>query len=389
MRASLTKCAAVISIATTNVNAGSFWFCNSTFNNDATGACSVTISEGDSVTWTNTSGLLHTATQCGASFENIDCPLPGGFDTGLINGSATSAPTVFNTPGEYIYRCEIHPNPPFAMRGRIKVVPVTPPVIEATKSQADLNADLLAPNDVIEYSVTLSNSGGAQSDNAGNEYEDNIPANTSFVVASASASSGTVAFESTPTARIVWNGSIPGGGNVTIGFRVQVSGAAASGALISNQGVANYDSDGNLTNDAQEPTDNPTTTAVNDPTVMTVNAPVNDADGDGYTTAEEEYTGTSPSDRCGNPAWPSDLFSTGASANKLTLQDVTSYVAPPPSKFNTTQGLDPGYVRRWDLFGQNSMINLQDITALVTGSRGTPPMFGGAKAFNGPACSDS
>jgi hypothetical protein len=32
------------------------------------------------------------------------------------------------------------------------------------------------------------------------------------------------------------------------------------------------------------------------------------------------------------------------------------------------------------------MISLQDLAAIVAGTTGNPPMFGGAKAFNGPVC---
>ena len=116
-----------------------------------------------------------------------------------------------------------------------------------------------------------------------------------------------------------------------------------------------------------------------------------DCDGDGYTGTEEAYaynTGAATAndqDSCGNNGWPSDLFSSGGSANLVNLQDVTSFVAPPPSKFGTTEG-GPNYVRRWDIFGQNGAIGLQDVTALVTGSRDKPPMLGGVRAFNGPVC---
>jgi hypothetical protein len=104
---------------------------------------------------------------------------------------------------------------------------------------------------------------------------------------------------------------------------------------------------------------------------------------------------------CGFRGWPSDLFNPGgvsANFNKLTLQDVTSFVSPPPTKFNTTKGVDAAYNERWNLFNSGASldkITLQDITALVTGARDKPPMFGslfngvggtGTKAFNGPSC---
>ena len=82
----------------------------------------------------------------------------------------------------------------------------------------------------------------------------------------------------------------------------------------------------------------------------------------------------------------------------MNLQDVTAFVTPPqnyqlvptwplPGVPNT----DPSYEERFNLFngpGSTDEIDFQDITALVTGSRGTPPMLGGAAAFGipGPTC---
>jgi plastocyanin len=57
-----------------------------------------TIHVGDTVKWTNTDSISHTATQNG-----------GGFDTGIISPGATSTGIVMTTAGTMNYHCSIHP----------------------------------------------------------------------------------------------------------------------------------------------------------------------------------------------------------------------------------------------------------------------------------------
>lgn len=64
----------------------------------------VTISVGDSVTWTNQDGTGHTATASGT------------FDSGNL-GSGASYTATFSTAGTYDYVCSIHPS----MTGRVVV----------------------------------------------------------------------------------------------------------------------------------------------------------------------------------------------------------------------------------------------------------------------------
>jgi plastocyanin len=66
---------------------------------------SVSVSVGDSVTWTNGDGVGHTATADDASF-----------DTGTIAGGGTDSVT-FATAGTFAYHCSIHP----AMTGTVTV----------------------------------------------------------------------------------------------------------------------------------------------------------------------------------------------------------------------------------------------------------------------------
>jgi plastocyanin len=59
----------------------------------------IRVNAGDSVTWTNNTGLTHTATSDS-----------GAWDTGNINAGSTSAAIVFSTPGTFAYHCAIHPS---------------------------------------------------------------------------------------------------------------------------------------------------------------------------------------------------------------------------------------------------------------------------------------
>jgi hypothetical protein len=100
--------------------------------------------------------------------------------------------------------------------------------------------------------------------------------------------------------------------------------------------------------------------------------------------------GTNPLDPCGGDGWGSDIFDTGGSANKLDIQDITSYIGPVRRiDKNPNQA---GYGMRWDLFpgkgAFSAFINIQDITTLLNGpgaSPAYPPMLGGLRAF-GKTC---
>lgn len=116
-----------------------------------------------------------------------------------------------------------------------------------------------------------------------------------------------------------------------------------------------------------------------------------DDDGDGFTNATELHVGTNPNKSCGDPdtskpghpslAWPADLVTTKP---KVTLEDITSFVFPSPSKLNTSSG-DAGWDQRYDLVPSGS-ITVNDMMALLFGSTAYPPMFEGQWAFNGPEC---
>jgi hypothetical protein len=138
------------------------------------------------------------------------------------------------------------------------------------------------------------------------------------------------------------------------------------------------------------PTPTPTPTPSPTPTPTPTPAPPADADGDGYLNSTEDFLGTDADTPCG-PDWPSNIIDTGASANKLDLQDVLSFVVP-VRRLDGSPGPGSPYDPRWDLTPGPTIpftghINIVDITTLTNGVTGHPPMFGGESAFN-RTCSD-
>ena len=141
------------------------------------------------------------------------------------------------------------------------------PVIDATKSYSDVNGGDVKPDDTIDYTVVITNDGCAdQTDNPGHEFSDALPAGL-YATGAASASSGKATVEGDD---IYWDGAIPSGGSVTITFVAKVDSDVEDGQEICNQGIVHWDSDADGVNDADEPTDDPSTPVNNDPTCFTV-----------------------------------------------------------------------------------------------------------------------
>ena len=129
--------------------------------------------------------------------------------------------------------------------------------IVARKTAQDLNEGDLECDDIIKYRVTISNTGAAdQHDNTGNEFEDILPENTTYVTGSATATLGTISYNAGEN-KIIWSGPVLSESSVPLTFEVTVNSSLANGALIANQGAVYWDSNEDRTNDATELTDDP------------------------------------------------------------------------------------------------------------------------------------
>ena len=155
-----------------------------------------------------------------------------------------------------------------------------PIVIEVTKADSP---DPVEASQTINYTVVINNDGDtATDDNSGNEFEDTIPSNTTYAPGTITVNSAPndddttdgIGYDSTNN-KIIWNGSVPAEGSINIAFQVTVDSPLENGTEISNQGIFYWDSNGDGSNNASEPSDDPVTGGDDDPTITTVHsAPV-------------------------------------------------------------------------------------------------------------------
>ena len=117
---------------TTTIVIGDNWYCEASFEN---GVCETTVNVGDSVDWQWVGAALHTTTECGGDLDV--CPEPHRWDS-PVQVVGTFA-FVFDSPGTFVYRCQIHPT---LMRGKITVLsaeqstPTPPPAPTLTPPPA-------------------------------------------------------------------------------------------------------------------------------------------------------------------------------------------------------------------------------------------------------------
>jgi uncharacterized repeat protein (TIGR01451 family) len=142
---------------------------------------------------------------------------------------------------------------------------LSPANVFGTKTVAAVGGQFV-PGGGVVYTIVLNNTGGgAQGDNAGDEFVDVLPAQLTLV--SATASSGT-AVATVGTNTVTWNGTIAAAGSVTITINATIN-AGVSGT-VNNQGTINYDSTGAGTNGATRLTDSPLLPGGADPTGFSI-----------------------------------------------------------------------------------------------------------------------
>jgi hypothetical protein len=92
-----------------------------------------------------------------------------------------------------------------------------------------------------------------------------------------------------------------------------------------------------------------------------------------------------------NAGWPLDFVQGGTpdSTYRVTITDITSFIAP-IVRFGTSPP-NANFSPRWDLLpGRGGIftdwVNIQDLTSTFAGPTAYPPMLGGVRALDGPAC---
>ncbi|MBN1762984.1 MAG: DUF11 domain-containing protein [Methanomicrobia archaeon] len=197
--------------------------------------------------------------------------------TVAVNGSLAN--------GDIVYNCVNMTSDQTVIPELWQDTRVVAPEIFDPKIAVDQNGPPLEPGDAICYTAWINNTGDADStDNPGNEFVDLIPENTVYKPGSLQINdvnesddiSDGVGYDAANTT-IIWNGNITAGGTIKIRFCVIVDPDVPVGTtVISNQGTVYYDSNGDGTNDAQKPTDDPVTAPSPDPTELqlSISAPV-------------------------------------------------------------------------------------------------------------------
>jgi CshA-type fibril repeat protein len=136
------------------------------------------------------------------------------------------------------------------------------PVIEVYKTVLDENGGSVNPGDILEYVVTITDTGGA---NAGNVvFHDQPDGYISLISGTVATTQGTVSEGNAEgdQAVTVEAGSLDNGQTVTVRFQVQLSKQTPDGAVIPNQGWITSD------NLPLEYSDDPSTRTIDDPTVV-------------------------------------------------------------------------------------------------------------------------
>ena len=103
--------------ATTTVQVGDYYFCDPSYVN---GVCETTVNEGDIVEWQFSGIDLHSTTECSDGLGT--CSAPHLWNSEFMTTGSFSF--TFDTPGTYLYRCQLHP---FQMRGQINVLAAAQP----------------------------------------------------------------------------------------------------------------------------------------------------------------------------------------------------------------------------------------------------------------------
>ncbi|MBX3052028.1 MAG: DUF11 domain-containing protein [Caldilineaceae bacterium] len=190
----------------------------------------------------------------------INNPLPAGV-TQVGNQATVSGSNFPTIPTD---------DPDTPANGDATITPVVAaPVLAASKRDTlAIDADgsgSASPGDTIEYQVTIRNSGNSA---ATGVVFDDIPGNNiTLVVGSVQTSAGTVTTGNAAGHKTVSInvGTIPGGGSVTITFRVTINDPLPAGVTrVLNQGEVSSEQL------PTRPTDDPDTTATNDPTATPV-----------------------------------------------------------------------------------------------------------------------
>lgn len=148
--------------------------------------------------------------------------------------------------------------------------------LDALKSVSDVNGGNLRPGEVLLYTITIISSN--DEDLGGVTFSDAIPANTAYVEGSAVGPAGSTATVAGGVVQVTGI-TVPARGLVMIMFKVKLDDPLAPGVTaIYNQGVVNYDKNGDGENDTEALTDGNTVVSGEQETALPITAGPNLSD---------------------------------------------------------------------------------------------------------------
>ena len=177
---------------------------------------------------------------CGAIGQDVTCTHAGPLASGnslpvmtlTVSVASAAAPSVTNTA---TVSGTLFDNDASNNSSADLTTVIAPDLSTSTKTVADLNGGDADPNDVLRYTITLTESSGMIAGNV--SVVDNLPANTiNLSVVSFPAG----ATDSSTAAQVnIFNITVPASGSVSIVFDVTVDPAASVGTLIDNSATIN------------------------------------------------------------------------------------------------------------------------------------------------------
>lgn len=299
-------------------------------------------------------------------------------DNSVLANNATSANINLTTSSEFYQPGVI-----------TTAIEIYAPVVagNVNKSVTDLNGGTVLPGDVLEYTVTVSNTG--QDGALNNVLTDPIPANTVYIPGSLQITAGANTGAKTDSAandqaeydstnnRVVFRlgtgatgtagGTLAPTNSTTLKFRVQVNGSTPNGTTVSNQATVDYRAQTLGTNFTAQSDGDSATSGVQ-PTNVVVTLP--------DMTLSKNHTGNFTQGQTGTYTITTTNSGTGTTSGTVTVSDTLPTGLTPTAASGTGWTCDPPS-------GQNITCTRSD--ALAAGSSYPPINITVSVAPNAPA----
>lgn len=199
---------------------------------------------------------------CSQAGQAITCTQPGPLAAGTTASPITFVTAVLAAAGGEVVNTGVVKTPGDTDTTNdtsavtTPVLPASAPALHITKSAAPAPGTVVAPGQLITYTLGYSDTGDAVARFV--DLSDSVPANTAYVPDSATCSSACLGNYSPFTNMLHWTVSIKAGKAGSVSFQVRVSETAPDRAVIRNVGMLSF----NGTSTSSNPVEHPVTVPV-------------------------------------------------------------------------------------------------------------------------------